>query len=283
MNWAGVEAEALRDRSRAWTYAALAAIALVGVVDYATGPEITFSVFYLVPVAIAAWLSGIAIAVIAALVAALAWLVAEVASSRIAEAGFVYAWNFFARFLFLLLVAVLLAHLRRMLLREREVARVDPLTRLLNGRAFRERAEAEIRRAQRYAHPISLAFVDLNGFKQVNDVHGHAAGDRLLAIVGETLRAHLRDTDSAARLGGDEFAILLPMADAGAAHAAMDKIRIRLHAATALHGTPIDFCAGIVSYPSSPPPLETMLERADALMYAAKAGLREAAGAAGGS
>ena len=96
-----------------------------------------------------------------------------------------------------------------------EQARVDPLTGLLNRRGLEERMAVEINRALRRAAPMSVAIVDIDHFKDVNDAHGHEIGDRVLAWVGGMLARESRGIDIAARTGGDEFAVLLP--DTGAA------------------------------------------------------------------
>jgi len=91
-----------------------------------------------------------------------------------------------------------------------ELSRTDPLTGCLNRRGFAERLDAELQRAERDGGEVALIQLDLNGFKAVNDRHGHAAGDELLRWVGSTLQALLRASDATGRLGGDEFALLLP-------------------------------------------------------------------------
>ena len=90
------------------------------------------------------------------------------------------------------------------------LAEHDPLTRLLNRRAFNERLEQEVSRSMRYGHPMALVLCDLNGFKALNDRNGHAAGDEALEVVGGVLTACLRTADAAFRIGGDEFALILP-------------------------------------------------------------------------
>jgi diguanylate cyclase (GGDEF)-like protein len=95
---------------------------------------------------------------------------------------------------------------RRLLTR---LSRVDPLTEVLNRRGFADRFAAELSHAHRHDRPLALMIFDLDGFKQVNDVHGHAAGDELLVWVAATLQSSLHSHDVVGRLGGDEFVVLL--------------------------------------------------------------------------
>jgi len=100
----------------------------------------------------------------------------------------------------------------------RELALVDELTGVYNRRGFLTAAEREWHRAARERHAAMLVYIDLNGFKQINDTHGHAEGDRALRAVGDVLRAAFRGGDVVGRLGGDEFAILVaPTAGGGLA------------------------------------------------------------------
>ena len=267
-----VENIAFRPFHWSWTVGAFVAIVAVGLVDYMSGPEITFSVLYLIPVAFAAWIAGTRIAVAASTLAAIVWLSAEAASSRLNPNHFVYAWNFCARLLFLLLVALLLAQLRQILMRERELSRTDGLTDLPNARAFREVASTELARSHRYGQPVSLAFIDIDDFKHVNDTRGHAAGDGLLKRMGETIRRNLRSSDFVARYGGDEFVILLPAADEVIARVTMEKLGARVREAMAMEPSPVTLSIGVVSYipGDRATTVDVLLENADRLMYTVK-------------
>ncbi len=105
---------------------------------------------------------------------------------------------------------------------------VDPLTTLFNRAYLHDALEREVARARRYGTPLSVLMIDLDGFKRVNDVWGHGAGDEVLRAVARELRAAVRDADVLTRYGGDEFCVLLPNTDADAARLAADRIRDRV-------------------------------------------------------
>ena len=109
-------------------------------------------------------------------------------------------------------------------------SRSDHLTGSLNRRGFYEHAERVLARARRAPEPVALVLIDLDSFKAVNDRHGHAAGDRLLCWVVDSLRGALRPGDAIARLGGDEFALLLPGIEADGARVIAERMRIALRA-----------------------------------------------------
>src|SRR5881409_3465678 len=89
----------------------------------------------------------------------------------------------------------------------------DPLTRVLNGRAFTERVTHELERSRRYKRPLSLLYLDLDNFKVLNDSRGHQTGDAVLRLVADAMRQAVRLADVVGRLGGDEFAVLMPETD----------------------------------------------------------------------
>jgi len=156
------------------------------------------------------------------------------------------------------------------LTKERELARQDPLTGLANRRAFLEASETEKERSRRYHHCFNIAYIDLDGFKKVNDSLGHAVGDQVLRQVADTLRSNLRSTDAVARLGGDEFAILLVETDAASAERVLRKLHELLRAAMKANGWSVDFSIGLASYLCPPESIDNIIRTADGLMYSVK-------------
>jgi diguanylate cyclase (GGDEF)-like protein len=139
-------------------------------------------------------------------------------------------------------------------------ANTDPLTGLANRRALEPLLERELARCGRLGHPLSVAVIDLDGFKAVNDTHGHHGGDRLLVAVTRAWRSGLRVPDVLARSGGDEFLLLLPSTPASAAVAVLERLR-------RLHDQP--FSAGVAEAQRDPS-AQALLRRADAACYRAK-------------
>ena len=170
------------------------------------------------------------------------------------------------------------ANLRRTIAAERAKFRYqaghDELTELPNRRLFLQMQETALRRADRTKRKVGLFLIDLDDFKQINDAHGHAAGDRVLQAVGERLRRFLRVTDAVARLGGDEFAVLVELLDSrDDARLFADRLQGELSAqiqigpeATATLSASI----GVALYPDDGETVEELQENADAAMYAAK-------------
>jgi diguanylate cyclase (GGDEF)-like protein len=156
-------------------------------------------------------------------------------------------------------------------LRERDSARRDRLTRLWNARYLHEVLEHEIARCRRYGRPFGLLLVDLDGFKAVNDTAGHHAGDLVLQIVGRVLRENCRTTDVPARLGGDEFVVILPEASEETVSRAAEKLVTLVGAAPfPPELPPVTASVGGVSFASPPPSAKAALAAADAAMYSAK-------------
>ena len=150
------------------------------------------------------------------------------------------------------------------------LAEHDPLTRLYNRRAFSDRLERESARAARYGSPMSLVLCDLNGFKALNDAHGHAAGDAALEQIGAVLRGGLRRVDAAYRIGGDEFALILPETSAEDAGGVAGRVSTAMTAAFTGNMAVLGASFGVAVCPADGTTPEALFRAADAAMYAAK-------------
>ena len=160
----------------------------------------------------------------------------------------------------------------------RQAADLDQLTGVANHRALQERLQQELARAIRARRPLAVAMIDLDGFKAVNDRHGHAQGDRVLREVAGVLRSTLREPDVVARYGGDEFVVLMPETDERHARAVVTRIGRALagHAFLLADAPParIGASAGLAMYPRDGATPTDLLAAADAAMYAAKRAAR---------
>lgn len=158
--------------------------------------------------------------------------------------------------------------------RLRALAQQDPLTGLPNRRSLEALLEKEVSRAQRYGSHLSLAFLDLNRFKQVNDTRGHDVGDRLLCHVASLLRNYVRHIDIVARFAGDEFVLLLPQTPLQEAQVLLERVQQQIAAtplAVANDSLVADFCYGVAVWQE--PGVHDgsqLLRLADSRLYAAK-------------
>ena len=163
-----------------------------------------------------------------------------------------------------------------LLRRSEELSITDDLTHLYNVRYQNAALHRELSRSRRYRIPVSVIFLDLDGFKSVNDTHGHLWGSRTLVEVGAVLRSVVREIDVVSRFGGDEFTVILPQTGAAGAKVIAERLRQRIASTTFLqaHGLEVRLTAslGIASYPDHGRTGEDLVSRSDQAMYAAKEG-----------
>jgi diguanylate cyclase (GGDEF)-like protein len=263
-------AELSRINRPLWVAIGLLLTAVIGLVDYLTGYEIVFSLFYLLPVSLVTWFTGRSLGLIVSVCGGITLLFADVAAGHIYSHPAVYLWNSVAGLASFVIVTLLLSALRRTLEHERASARTDDLTGAVNRRFFLELLGMELSRARRYEHPLVLAYIDLDDFKSVNDRWGHGTGDQVLRAMVKQIRTHLRHTDVVARLGGDEFAILLPETGVEAGRGVVSKIREDAFAEIAKQGASVTLSIGVLTCLGTTRSVDEVLGLADRLMYAAK-------------
>lgn len=260
-------------RTPSVTFAYCAALLLIlGCLDVVTG-DYSLIVFYLIPVSLSAWFVGKRSGLMFCLLAIVVRVVAdEWSRPYIFTHSVLHYWNELIEFLFLIIMSLLFSALKNNLENEKELARRDPLTDTLNRRAFFDLTEHEINRSQRYGLPLTVAYIDLDNFKTVNDQFGHQTGDKLLISVVSTIRSNIRSSDVLARFGGDEFVILLPDTSGDAARKFLNKMHDNLNQAMARSCWPVSFSIGAVTYSMVPSTVDEVIRYADELMYTVKHG-----------
>lgn len=246
------------------------AIALTGYFDFVSGVELRVFPAYYLPISFVAWYHSRLAAMSIAALSTLAWLISNILAGLHFASAAIWIGNTVMQGLSFSLVAFMIATLRIALIRERALSRGDPLTSLLNSRAFYEDAEQIIIRCRRNERPVTVAYIDLDNFKAVNDRLGHKAGDDLLQQVADVLRVSIGAGDLSARLGGDEFAVLLPDVDARDATVTLNDICERLANAFAAGPVKVSSSIGGVTFTTAPDDVQAMIRNADTEMYVAK-------------
>lgn len=255
-----------------WAIYLIAYISFVVIVylDYVNGPNFSLGLFYLIPIYFLTWHDGLIPGLLMSCVSMAAMIAADLNFNQALTQSVLFDWDRFVRFCFLLISTLLLGRLREAYRKELRYSRSDFLTGIANRREFFAIAEQERERASRYVRPLSLAYIDIDGFKQVNDRLGHEEGDRVLADVAFALYSNLRASDTVARIGGDEFVVLLPETDARAARTAVQKLRFILLELAHNRNWPVTYSIGLVTFEAVPESADEMLSEADRVMYSVK-------------
>lgn len=247
-----------------------ALVGLVGTIDHLTGYELSFSIFYLLPIVLVTWFVKQRTGFILCGTSAIVWLLVDHTSGHIYSHPMIPIWNAAVRLGFFLVTAYLLGELKTRLRHEEALSKTDHLTQVSNARAFKEVSHRLLQLAVRHRHPAVLGYIDFDNFKAVNDGSGHSEGDRVLQTVASILTRSVRGTDVLGRLGGDEFAVLMPEIGYAAAQTAFARIHQELVEEAAARGWPVGFSIGVAVFPSVPSTIDEALKIAEALMYRAK-------------
>jgi diguanylate cyclase (GGDEF)-like protein len=248
----------------------IAITAAIGGIDYWTGTEVRVMPLYFIPVGLGAWHFGRAGGLLSSAISAVTWAASNALAGQSYSIAGIWALNTAVQFVGFGVVAVLISEVRRAEAQQALLARVDPLTGLLNRRALYEVGARVVTRARRERLPVVVAYIDLDGFKGVNDTAGHEAGDRLLQEVAGRLQLAVRPSDLVARLGGDEFALLLPDLREPDAESILERIRTAVCAVLMPSGAPVTASIGAVGFADPPDHLDGMVARADEALYRAK-------------
>lgn len=245
-------------------------IALIAAIDYVTGFELSFSIFYLIPVVFTAWYFTRGIALLVCIFCAQVWgLVDYISGNEFSNAAIPF-WNAGVRGGFFVIVTLLLSRLRVLLAAQESLAQLDGLTGILNTRAFRQHCTFLCDLSYRHRRPLALGYIDLDNFKKINDNLGHSVGDLALKATAEALSKRLRASDICARLGGDEFAVLLPDTDLAGAKKFFNDLHEKLVSFATANGWPIGFSIGVAVFKQHTADADEAIRCADNLMYKIK-------------
>jgi diguanylate cyclase (GGDEF)-like protein len=230
-------------------------------------PNLSLTVLYLLPIAIATWfVSARPGQLLAFLSAALTYGVLYQRNAPLLnvawEAGTVWAIG---------AIGVELLHSIKMSAEVgKQLSRIDSATGAVNRRFFTELLEAEFHRAERYRFALTVAYIDLDNFKQLNERLGHQSGDELLYRFVEQLSEALRANDVVARLGGDEFALLLPQTNDVQAQQVFTRLQPQMKDALEAETIPIQYSIAVVTFLEMPDMVEDITEQAEALLQSIK-------------
>ena len=245
-------------------------VGFLGLTDYLTGRELSFSIFYLVPISVAALACGLPWTVLVSLASAGTWMWADLAAGSVYSSPLIPFWNAVVRLGYFILHSLLLTMLVRQSRRLRSMALHDPLTGAINSRHFEVLVRRELERARRSKSPITIAYADLDNFKGINDSLGHGAGDEVLRTVVSSIGGSIRPGDILARMGGDEFALVLPDTDREGATLVLDRLRATLRNEFRDNRWAVSLSVGAVTFRSAPASFDALVQRADELMYRVK-------------
>lgn len=248
-------------------------IPLLATIDRVTGYEVSSSIFYLLPVFLVTWVAGLQWGALVALASAGAWGAMDLAAGHTYSNDWIPVWNSLVLLGGLCIGAVFLSIFSTAVRQLSDLALRDSLTGLHNTRSFYSHFNHEIARHSRSGLPLTVAYLDLDHFKAVNDTLGHAAGDDLLRAVGASLTSVLRQVDVVARLGGDEFGVLMPETGQEAASVVLPRVHAALSdrmRATAPGVEKAGVTIGAVVYENPPESPDHAVSVADTLMYEGK-------------
>ena len=246
-------------------------ILILGYFDWITGYEYSFSVFYLLPVSIAAWYDNYKVTVLAIFFSGATWLTADMAAGHHYSNMFIPFWNVLVRIGLFSIVATLLSKIRQNWNAMKDLAMKDQLTSLHNIRAFEIKYDLLHQLGERRRMSFGIGLIDLDGFKAVNDTYGHQQGDEVLIEFAKILKQVSRSSDVIARLGGDEFALILLDINETTIQDYEKRLRAAFQASHLKQNYGVDFSMGLVLFNRLPERLKQATHIADELMYQSKA------------
>lgn len=247
----------------------LTAVLLISLVDYFVIVDISLSILYLLPIALVSWYESKRFSLLMVFICTIGWFIAELSAKSNMHLS-ILAWNTTVRLVVFWTIAYLLSDLKSAYEREKNLAQTDVLTGIVNRRFFWEKLQLEYQRSLRYNRCFTLAYLDLDNFKQINDRFGHQTGDKLLKLVARTMQRQIREVDTAARLGGDEFALLLPETNYISGKLVLERLQKNIMSVISAYTPPVSLSIGAITFVDLPDSVDRTINDVDALMYQVK-------------
>lgn len=245
-------------------------LAITGWVDFSTGYELEFSLFYLVPISIATWLIGRRAGILLAFLSSATSISADIIAGVVYSTPLIPFWNILIKTSVFVMFVYFLFEFRKRVEKDTALARCDALTGLANRHAFNESVARELARNDRYGREFALAYIDVDHFKQINDTFGHHIGDCVLKTIADVMKLHTRSTDIPARLGGDEFGIIYVEQGSNGAQMATEILKEQLDATMQQKGWNVTFSIGVGVFAHPMPSVDAAVRACDQLMYEIK-------------
>lgn len=245
-------------------------VLIIGITDYISGYEMSFSIFYLLPISLATVLANMTIGLVVSLLSAITWYLADILAHSSYSHMLIPVWNALMRLGYFSLHTFFLAKLLSLYNQVKLASLTDPLTGIPNWRLFTEIFERELKMAQRTRKSFTLAYLDLDNFKKLNDSFGHAKGDACLIMISQEMTQLLRPMDIVARVGGDEFIILLPDTDMDTANEVLNRINTSVSVRIEQQKWPVTLSIGAMTFDDFSLSAEEMIKAVDDLMYTVK-------------
>ncbi len=252
------------------TFVGFLLVLAIGSLDSITNYNISVSALYLLPIILIAWFEGGLPAAIISIFSAITWATSDLVSGHIYSHTAIAVWNAFMVLGMFLVVGYSVIVIKKLLIKYREHTYTDELTGVETIRAFYEQARVEIGRSSIDRRPLTLAYIDIDNLRLVNDTLGHIAGDYLLHEAAQTMRSALRSTDIISRLGGSKFAILMPETNSESATVIINKVQEHLLDMAIKKGWPVTFSTGVITCGGPTYSINELIKAAEDCMNSAK-------------
>ena len=246
------------------------AIAFFCVSIYLVNTNVDLRPLLVMPVLLASWYGGRKTGATIAIFTAIALLATNYSLNFYIKNNISVAYDLLVGLFVYLFISVIVTNFKKVHGVEKDAADTDTLTGANNSRKFYSELGDEIIRSRRYQHIFSLAYMDIDNFKNINDTFGHPIGDELLIQVAKCLLQSLRATDVVARLGGDEFVFLLPETEQVEAKSALLKAEKALKDTMEKYNWDVSFSIGVITFETLPDDVGQAIKLADDLMYKVK-------------